>query len=71
MHQFERFTAADFSDYDPVRTHTQGGSKQVSNGDLAPALGIAVLRFKLNDVLLLQLHFASVLNDDNAFTVGD
>ncbi len=67
----EGLAAADFTDDDAVGAHAEGGDEEVADGDEAAAVGIGGAGFHLDDMGLLDLEFAGVFDDDDAFVIAE
>src|SRR5215510_6159896 len=66
LQHVERFSAADFTDDDAVRAHTQAVHKEFTLPDSAIAFKIWRAGFETRHVRLLKLQFRCILNCDNA-----
>ena len=69
VHRFQevdRSGAAQFTDHDPVRMHTQPVADQIAYGDRSPAFRIGQPPFQTQQVRVAYLHLAGFLYRENS-----
>src|SRR3972149_6661139 len=62
---------ATLADDDPVGSHVEGVAEEVSDRDLARALGVGRAGLEGHDVLLAELELGRVLDRDDPLVFGD
>src|SRR5207248_1087287 len=63
--------AADVAEEDAVGAHAQAGAHEITNEDVARALGVGRPCLEVDHVRLLELELGRVLDGDDALPVGD
>jgi hypothetical protein len=66
LQHVQRFLAADLSDDDPVRTHSQGVDHELALSDGTLALDVGRTGLQPRHVVLVQLQLRGVLDRDDA-----
>ena len=62
------FAAATLTYHDPVGTHSESVSHQITNGDRTFTFHVSWPSFKSEHVLLFELKFCGVFNSNDAFS---
>ena len=72
LEHIDGFSASDLPHYYPVRTHSQGCSDQITDGDLPAALGVWPACFQPDEVPdALDLKLCIILDCNDPFVFRD
>ena len=71
LDEVERLAAAQLADDDAVRTHAERDPEERADRDLAASLGVGRAAFEGDDVIAEERELLRVLDDHDAFVVGD